>query len=139
MYQMKSKLQEQLYNKYPHLFADKDSPMTQTCMCGGISCEDGWYELLDKTCQEIMDTNPDSDMRFAQIKEKWGTLTIYMTFYTDEIWEIIDDASAESAKTCEFCGSKENVEQTRKHWIKHLCKVCKPKYEGGWWTWANKD
>ena len=50
---MKKELQEQLYEKYPKIFRQKDLPMTKTAMCWGISCGDGWYNIIDSLCNHI--------------------------------------------------------------------------------------
>ena len=39
---MSPELQEQLYNKYPEIFADKDKSMQETAMCWGIETPDDW-------------------------------------------------------------------------------------------------
>jgi hypothetical protein len=44
---MKAELQQKLYEKYPKIFVQKDLPMSQTAMCWGIDCGDGWFWLLD--------------------------------------------------------------------------------------------
>lgn len=50
---MKPELQKKLMDKYPKIFAQKDLPMTQTAMCWGIDCGDGWYWLIDNLCDTI--------------------------------------------------------------------------------------
>jgi len=50
---MNSSLQDRLYQKYPKIFAQKDLDMTQTAMCWGISCGDGWFNIIDNLCSEI--------------------------------------------------------------------------------------
>lgn len=50
---MKKELQDQLYNKYPELFYEKDLSMKETCMCWGIECGDGWYNILEVLCSLI--------------------------------------------------------------------------------------
>ena len=47
---MKQELQDKLYKKYPKIFYEKDLSMQETCMCWGISCGDGWYNILDTLC-----------------------------------------------------------------------------------------
>jgi len=47
---MNSDLQQQLYDKYPLIFSQKDQPMTVTAMCWGITTGDGWYQILDNVC-----------------------------------------------------------------------------------------
>ncbi len=46
-------LQQQLYDRYPDLFREKDLPMSQTCMCWGIETGDGWATLLDAMCAAL--------------------------------------------------------------------------------------
>lgn len=47
---MKKELEKKLFEKYPEIFAQKDLPKTQTLMCWGFECGDGWYELIDMLC-----------------------------------------------------------------------------------------
>lgn len=50
---MRQELQQQLFEKYPKIFAQKDLPMSQTAMCWGIACGDGWYNIIDVLCLKI--------------------------------------------------------------------------------------
>ena len=50
---MKRALQEKLFSEYPKIFAQKDLDMTQTLMCWGIACGDGWYNIIDTLCSNI--------------------------------------------------------------------------------------
>jgi len=50
---MTPKKQKSLYDKYPKIFASASKPMTETCMCWGIECDDGWYDILDTLCAQI--------------------------------------------------------------------------------------
>ena len=50
---MNGALQDSLYSRYPKIFAQKDLDMTQTAMCWGISCGDGWFNIVDNLCLEI--------------------------------------------------------------------------------------
>jgi hypothetical protein len=50
---MKKELEKQIFDKYPELFARKDLPARQTCMCWGLECGNGWYRLIDATCGQI--------------------------------------------------------------------------------------
>ena len=50
---MKAELQEKLFAAYPNIFAQKDLDMTKTAMCWGVSCGDGWYDLIDELCGNI--------------------------------------------------------------------------------------
>ena len=50
---MSPELQEQLYNKYPEIFADKDKSMQETAMCWGIETPDDWYNIIDTLCHAL--------------------------------------------------------------------------------------
>lgn len=50
---MTNNLEKELYTKYPKIFRQHTLPMTETCLCWGIDCGNGWFCLIDKLCQEI--------------------------------------------------------------------------------------
>lgn len=50
---MKKELQEKLFKQYPGLFIQKDWTPQQTCMCWGITCGDGWYNIINNLCHLI--------------------------------------------------------------------------------------
>lgn len=67
---MKKELQDQLYETYPKLFAQKDLPMTQTCMCWGIDTGDGWYNILNNACS-LIQQRVDQPHEDIEMYEKW--------------------------------------------------------------------
>lgn len=75
---MEAELQQKLFDKYPKLFGQKDLPMTQTCMCWGVDCEEGWYWILDMLCgavQSYCDSHNEG-VRIrneVKLKSKWWT------------------------------------------------------------------
>lgn len=82
---MKQELEEQLFSKYPKLFAQKDTDKTQTCMCWGIETPDEWYDVIYNLCQTIqnrIDWNKLPQIEFTQVKEKFGSLKVY---YNDNL------------------------------------------------------
>ena len=125
---MKPKLQEKLYRKYPKLFRQKDLPKTQTCMCWGISTDDGWYWLIDMLCKAIqsyINNNIFSQVEVAQVKEKFGGLRFYIDKGNDEIYGMIRLAETMSYYICEKCGSTKDISQNKGGWIKTLCQKCR--------------
>jgi hypothetical protein len=50
---MNKHLDEYLCKTYPQIFADRNKPMTETCMCWGFDCGDGWFFLIDQLCSSI--------------------------------------------------------------------------------------
>lgn len=58
----------------------------------------------------------------SQVKEKFGTLRMYLDWSTDEMEDIVDEAEAKSAVTCANCG---HVGQLRGGgWLLTLCDKC---------------
>ena len=50
---MSPKLDAKLCEKYPKLMVNRFKPMTETCMCWGFECGDGWYTILDRLMSNI--------------------------------------------------------------------------------------
>ena len=131
---MKRKLQNKLYRDFPSLFKEKDLSKTETCMCWGISTGNGWYKLIRNTCKELMKTDGSENLKFVQVKEKFGGLRLYTGRATEEQYKIIGKAEGESYKTCEWCGRKNNVETTG-GWLATLCPRCTKKRNTGYRPW----
>jgi hypothetical protein len=91
---MKAELQEKLYQKYPEIFQQKDLDMTLTAMCWGISCGDGWYNILDVLCGELQElvNNPKRDL------ELYEKLLEEAKFKNDEEGEIVWTEKVANAK-----------------------------------------
>lgn len=50
---MREELDKQLCEKYPLIFAQRNGKMSETCMCWGFCCGDGWYNIIDALCSNI--------------------------------------------------------------------------------------
>lgn len=77
---MKKELQLKLYEKFPKIFAQRNKPMTETCMCWGIDTDDGWYDLISMLCDLLqwdIERNKYPEIEAVQVKEKYGTLRFY--------------------------------------------------------------
>lgn len=122
--------QKKLYDKYPKLFAQKDMPMSQTCMFWGIECGDGWESLIDFVCEKLSeyDETKKLGIQFVQIKEKFGGLRIYTNISDEFIEAILDVAEDVSLMTCEDCGRKGKTYDFN-GWYRTVCKQCKEKYD----------
>lgn len=121
---MKSELQEQLFNRYPKIFAQHALPMTETAMNWGIECGDGWYRLIDTLCAQLQhwtDRNGAPQVEAIQVKEKYGGLRFYVSAANDIQRGMIELAEAMSENICEVCshpGHKINA-----GWIVTRCEV----------------
>jgi len=122
-------LQDKLFEKYPKIFRQKDLPMQQTCMCWGICCGDGWYNILDTLCHNIqrhvVSKGEDVSVETTQVKEKFGGLRFYYSGGNEFIRGLVYMAECLSCCTCEECGSPGT--QNDKGWINTLCDPCREK------------
>jgi hypothetical protein len=50
---MKEELDKQLVERFPRIFRDRFKPMTETAMCWGFECGDGWFDILESLCSQI--------------------------------------------------------------------------------------
>ena len=50
---MKEELDNQLCEKYPYMFKERNMSAHQTCMCWGFAHGDGWFNILNTLCSNI--------------------------------------------------------------------------------------
>jgi hypothetical protein len=65
---MKTELEDKLFHKYQSMFSQKDKPPTETAMCWGFSCGDGWYHIIDTLCNLIQHTLDEAKKSFSRTK-----------------------------------------------------------------------
>jgi len=51
---MTKELDALLCERYPEIFRDRQAPASQTAMCWGFECGDGWFALIDTLCKSLM-------------------------------------------------------------------------------------
>ena len=103
----------------------------------GVETGPGWHpvikKVLDKISQYNQDSPEDSRIFVDQVKEKFGTLRIYVTYDNvpketiEDIDAAISEAENEARDICEFCGAKENVGVRIKGWYTTMCESCAKK------------
>ena len=120
---MKDELELQLVAKYPRIFRDYGGDIHETCMGWGMSCGDGWYDLIDRVCARITELDPEGNCYASQIKEKIGGLRFYVDGATKEIYDAIEDLADESYSICELCGQP-GRERTANFWVTVRCDEC---------------
>jgi len=128
---MKPELQNQLFQKYPKIFQDRNKSPQETCMCWGLEIGDGWYWLIDMLCYQLqwdIDKNNEPQIVASQVKEKFGGLRFYTNGSTEKQEAQISLAETMSYHICFECGSTKKVSQTERGWIVTLCKDCMEKY-----------
>ena len=127
-----------LYEKYPDMFSNRHKSRRESCMSYGIECSLGWYDILSSLCYMISQheenivwntkhkqkTDPEytseyNNVKFDQIKEKFGGLRIYHSGGDSCIRGMVAMAEAMSYKFCEICG--ERGRPNKGGWIVTLC------------------
>ena len=133
---MKEELDKLLCEKYPKMMVNRYGAVTETAMCWGFSCGDGWYNILNllmSNIQHHIDWKNKKEevvpqVVLDQVKEKFGTLRFYYSGGDDYIRGLVSMAESMSAVTCETCG-KPGAQQ-RGGWIRTLCEEhAKPKQQ----------
>jgi hypothetical protein len=124
---MKLELEQKLIKKYPKILADINKSPQETLICFGCECGDGWYKLLDslfKALQRTVDEDKEPQPVVFQVKEKWGSLSVYLMSGTKTQYALIDMASDLSTKICENCGDMRNVKLRQGGWLHNFCDSC---------------
>ena len=138
-------LDKYLCQKYPKIFADRNKPMSETCMCWGFSCGNGWFSLIDDLCSSIQhyidqphwipkndgsgeyEAPPPGTTRCPQlvadqVKEKFSGLRFYCHGGDEYIRGMVDLAEDMSYRICEVCGRMDSeVGRNSKGWIRTTC------------------
>jgi hypothetical protein len=109
------------YRGYPGMVNDNGYTYKQALKSIGK----GWRSLI----RTAFYFKPAS-VRIIQVKEKFGTLTIYIAGgYTkefNEYYRLVNSLEAHSSQICEWCG-KWGDQDSRYHWVLTLCESCKTK------------
>ena len=129
---MNKELEKYLLDSFPTFFRDMYGDPMKTCMAWGCAHGDGWFTILRGLCENIQDEcqkDPETmNFQFEQIKEKFGTLTIYHSGGNSAITKLIAAAERQSESICEQCGSQEQVTTEPLQggfWILTLCAKCR--------------
>lgn len=121
---MKKELQKELFELGKGVFSNSDRvPVNHY----GFECGDGWFDILKRMFEELREQGC-TDVCIAQVKEKFGRLTIYHGCTSNTVpASIIAKAEKESCSTCEDCGKPGKSMRSSTGWIRTQCPVCEYK------------
>ena len=131
---MKQEYDTYLCTTFPKMFVNRYKPMTETTMCWGFECGNGWYHIIRVLCSNIQhhidwrnrknELNPNQpivpQVTVDQVKEKFGTLRFYYTGGDDYIDGLVSMAESMSGITCEQCGNPGST--LGRGWLTTLCE-----------------
>lgn len=123
---MDQELQRQLRERYPVLLR---YPAGTVIAERGIETLDGWFALIDEALARIQrhaaaGSFDDGLPAIRQIKEKLGSLRIYLSDYDDVIDAIREDAAHRSLAICERCGEPGELVKGS-GWLRVRCAACR--------------
>lgn len=127
---MTPELEEKLFSEHPILYRDRHKTPQETLICYGICCDNGWFDILTRLSDQIENYNrqdPDNPAVATQVKAKFGELRFYIHGGNEYISGLIEQATQESIRTCEICGSTAQVTQCNDGRIETLCQSCRKK------------
>jgi len=101
----------------------------------GCECGRGWLNLIRGMCQDLTELyqskGKEVNLVPSQIKEKFGTLRLYIDFPFDEepddelrsaVRQILSKWEEASVTVCENCGNEGSLR--RGSWLQTLCDKC---------------
>ena len=125
---MKQEYDTYLCTTFPKMFVNRYKPMTETTMCWGFECGDGWFNIINQLCANIQHhidwKNRKEEVvpqvTVDQVKEKFGSLRFYFTGGDDYIDGLVSMAESMSGVTCEECGNPGST--LGRGWLTTLCE-----------------
>ena len=101
----------------------------------------GWVSLVDRTMKKLSNmAGPENPILIFQVKEKFGVLTIYASFKTENkvlqpsLDKIIREAREESQTICEYCGKPGFLRDSSKGPLLTVCDECEKDAREAWGT-----
>lgn len=82
------------------------------CYC---ECGEGWQGIIS-----ALDAQLSGDCQVCQVKEKYGTLRVYVGEATEADLDYIDEAEYKSMIVCELCGKPGEIRE-RYGWVSVAC------------------
>jgi len=88
---MRQELDEYLCKVYPKMMVNREKPMTETAMCWGFDCGDGWFNILNQLMGNIQnhidwrERQREVSIKFNRMAEqlKAGDSTLFDEEYKD--------------------------------------------------------
>tara|TARA_Y100000593_G_scaffold42861_1_gene82054 strand:- start:25243 stop:25641 length:399 start_codon:yes stop_codon:yes gene_type:complete len=69
--------QDEIFEKYPELYQEKDLPMSASCMCWGLEVPNDWLPVIDKLSKVLSNlppysykVDPKDESSYVQVQAK---------------------------------------------------------------------
>lgn len=99
---------EKLYAAFPQLYRGRCKPQSESSMCWGFDCGDGWYQVLYDLSQELSNyqaAHPTLNLEVVQVKSKFGILRVHLNYRDTTTEKLIELAQQRAGATCELTGN----------------------------------
>ncbi len=105
---MITKLSDQLRKEFPEVLIVDRLNEDSSFSLFGFEITNGWYGILHHAFSQMQLRIKDHQaiVRVRQVKEKYGTLRLYIQTNDNECNRIADQAEDKSETACEICGAK---------------------------------
>ena len=99
---MKRELDEYLCKVYPKMMVNRNLHMTETCMCWGFECGDGWFQILNQLMGNIQH-HIDWKVRQREVAIKFNTMAEQLkagdsTLFDEEYKDMINQEYKEKRR-----------------------------------------
>lgn len=125
---------EKLFKRHPLFLRGRSHSIRKNLMAFGFECGPGWRALLEPVL-DLAEAECRAHLRRGckvselplalQIKEKFGTLRIYVSKGSESLHAAIATAQRQSAHVCETCGKPSQLKVTG--WHSTVCDSCTTK------------
>lgn len=115
-----------IMQRYPGLFGT--GPWTKNGRMGyGFQCDKGWYPLLERLFDDLDAIRREDDLtgiKVTQVKQKLGSLRVYVQRGNDRVHERLRQAEAEALETCEIGGGASPGIRSIGGFLTNACDKC---------------
>ena len=99
---MKQELDEYLCKVYPKMMVNRNLHMTETCMCWGFECGDGWFPILNQLMCNIQH-HIDWRVRQREVAIKFNEMTTQLkagdsTLFDEDMKDVINQEYKEQRR-----------------------------------------
>ena len=111
-----------LYERFAHLYRERNAPLESSKMPWGFQCENGWYKIIYEMSKKIEKLSSDSphDCAITEVsRNEDGTLHVEARNLTPPIQDIIATAREQSRR------QQQTAVIVAQRWVKAISKLKK--------------
>jgi len=117
---------KEIVEEFPELFGNNPWNIGKSLISFGFEMSEHWAKVVYShfpELSEVVKKENLTDFRIVQMKEKFGSLSIYTYGGNDKTSEVINKMREQCSKTCYKCGSPEGKFRQNR-WMIITCDKC---------------